>query len=160
MLAFVIIAQLFQPLSAQAELKVGDRAVYEVSAQVNGRTQVYTKVTELVKFDPDCQRYLVRDTLQFPGRTDQVTDTWRESSDLITDERIEQILAHCRDAGGVPDTVVVPAGKFTACMLPVDADEVQPATGWIWIAKVRFGLVKEQSTANGVTSVTSLRAFY
>ncbi len=138
--------------------KVGDRAVYEITTTKDGRAVSYTTEAELVQFDSETQCYLERDTRRAPGVPDVVREKWRDPGQILTDEKIDQILQDCKEAGGFPTTVTVPAGTFPSCMLPVDADETEPGSGWVWIAHVRFGIARSESSLNGETTVKALRS--
>jgi len=126
---------------ASAEPKVGDRATYYEKLKTGDGTSVSSmNVVELVRFDDQNHRYLERDTKVISGQPNQVTETWKETAELFTDERVANILSDCKGAGGMNTLVWVPAGLYTACVLTVKADEEQSFSGKIWIARVPFGL--------------------
>lgn len=161
MTSFALATAIFFLVSdrAHAEPKVGDQATYSVTTMTNGKAMSSTKVAQLVQFDADTHRYLERDTHQVPGQPDQVQDTWKGTAELLTDEKIEEILTHCDQTGGELELRWVPAGIFNCCVMPVSADEMQPLTGRIWIARVPFGLAHAELTNNGVGSVVDLQSY-
>ncbi|MGZ3655387.1 MAG: hypothetical protein ACXVB9_02580 [Bdellovibrionota bacterium] len=137
---------------------VGDQAVYDVTIVKDGQTYNATSVIELAQFDAAKNQFLERETQTMAGQQPQVTDTWKNASDLITDAKADQLLANCSAAGGVSATVNVPAGNFSTCVLPVQDDAGKPS-GKVWISKVPFGVVHAEVDQDGVTAVVNLRTY-
>lgn len=156
LLLFTILASASDALALP---KVGDQAIYDVTVTEQGKRSAYTSVVEIVAFNAVNDTYLQRDTKKVDGQPDQIQEDWKEPAEIMSDDKVENILADCDQVGGVTAGVAVPAGNFTSCSLPVSADETQPFAGRVWIARVRFGLARSELTAKGVTTVTSLRSF-
>lgn len=155
----VAVALLTAP-GAFAAPQVGDQAIYTVRTVTrDGKSASSTNVSELVQFDSENHRYLQRDTHKVPGQPDQVQDTWKETAELFTDEKIEHILEDCDEAGGRPTLVWEPAGIFQACILPVNADDLQPLSGHVWIARVPFGIAHAEFDNKGVVTVLDLWSY-
>jgi hypothetical protein len=152
-------ALLLVSATAAAEPKVGDRATYNETITKDGKTVVATNVVELVRFDDENHRYLERDTKRITGQPDQVEETWKETAEMLTDEKVASILADCDGAGGSGTLVWVPAGIYPACEMPVKADDMQPLTGKVWIARVPFGLAHAELNGPDGDSVINLRSY-
>jgi hypothetical protein len=129
-----------------------------VTTTKDGKSIPSTKVVELVKFDENDHRYLERDTTTVMGEPDQIEESWKEISELLTEEKVDHILTGCQEAGGFDTFVWVPAGLYTACVMPVREDDIQPYSGKIWIARVPFGLARAELHGPNGDTVTTLHS--
>lgn len=164
MLAALVLAALAASISelafgeiAFAAPKVGDTATFDATVTVGAATTKATAVLELLK--QDGEKFLQRTTVTYEGAQPSVTEEWKESSELLDDARVDEVLAACAAQGGKPGKITVPAGTFEACELGYDDDG---SAGTDWIAKVPFGTAKSEYTlkADGKRVELSLRSFH
>jgi len=151
-------ALLLSTLAASAMPTVGDQATYDITVVKGGQTYNATSVIELAQFDAAKNQYLERETQTMAGQQPQVTDTWKNTADLLTEAKADQLLANCNAAGGTNASVNVPAGNFSTCVLPVQDNAGKPS-GKVWISKVPFGVVHAEVDQDGASAVVNLRAF-
>src|SRR5262245_45791438 len=110
-------------VSALAAPKLGDQAIYDATITLNGQTTAATAVLELVQ--QDGAKFLQRTTVTHAGREPKVTDEWKEGEALLSDAKIDEILAKCAAEGGKPASVTVPAGTFAACEIAFEGAEAK-----------------------------------
>jgi len=158
MLKTTILSAFFLSTAAFAMPQVGDQAVYDLTLTKDGQTYHAVGVEELVATDGS--RFLQRETQKMDGQPEQVSENWKDASELVSDARADQMLAQCAQAGGSPATTTVPAGSFATCALDVNnQDEGGVPSGKVWLGKVPFGVVHAEVTQNGVTTLIDLRSF-
>ena len=144
--------------TAFATPKVGDFASYNVAVEQNGQSANLGLTREITQFNEQTNAYLVRQVITLPDGQTQPSDEWEGSDNFLSDATIDSILANCVASGGTPQTVVVPAGTFSACALNFDNDE---SVGTAWVAKVTFGLVRldQISKQDGTKTNINLASF-
>ena len=75
-------------------------------------------------------------------------------TDLLDTNTVRLVLAHCKENGGQPETVAVPAGSFAACLFQgQDGSKT-------WIGDIPFGVIKQVSVDEEENKMTlELKAF-
>ncbi len=148
--------------AAQATLSVGATArfqgtVYDATGAV---LTPFDLSLELLGVDAAAGTVRMRTTWAMPGTPDSV----QESSDKATiapdAAALNSYIAQCASpqVGGVPETLVVAAGVFPTCKIPVDD---QDSKGFVWIGAVPFSSVKSDviQKSTGQHWVTELSSF-
>ncbi len=128
--------------SVFAAPKVGDTAKYDVQLELDGKTQSLTSTNELVAYDAAQKKYHQKVTIQLANGQSRVQEAWVSEDELLSDAAIDDLLQNCAANKGVSEKVKVIAGEYNACALEYDQ---QDESGKVWIAKVPFGVVKQQS---------------
>ena len=143
--------------SAFAMPAVGDVALFDLAATVNGNQYNGTVEISLTEFNAANQQYHEKQVLNIAGQN-QVQDQWVESKNLPTEALINAVLGNCAAYGGTSEKITVPAGAFDTCVMPFNDNG---HTGKSWIGQTVFGVVKndDTQTSNGTHAVMSLRSF-
>ncbi|HEY8279907.1 MAG TPA: hypothetical protein VIH99_09800 [Bdellovibrionota bacterium] len=153
-------AGLFVAISASAMPNVGDQAVYDVTSTQGGQSTKFAYVMEIVSYDAAANKFLQQNKYQIPGQPERVETEWKDASEYVSDATVDDVLANCRDYGGTPQTIKVPAGTFPTCKLPVSDQKRLQIAGSMWVAKVSFGIARSDTTENGQHTLVELRSFH
>jgi hypothetical protein len=119
---------------AQAFPGVGDHVVFEGTESSQPVRYEFTVTAHY----PASARWIVHYVRSVNGVVVEDKLEVDHDGDLPTASEVANTLANCAALGGVPQTVVVPAGSFNACAMS-DGGETA------WIGDVPFGLVKGTS---------------
>lgn len=127
-------------VSSIAMPTVGESALYEWTHALATKVSVGTATRSIIKYNPSTG-FTTRLVTEMDGKT---SSNDQESASLPTDAWILDLLANCAAYGGTLETLVVKAGSFETCSMPINS---RGNTGRAWFAHVPFGFVK--SVVNG-----------
>lgn len=142
--------------SAYATPKLGDYAAFDLIASQDGQSAQGSLEQEILQTSGD--QFLERQTITFSGQAPEISESWKPASEFMDDATIQAILDNCSSAGGVIQSITVPAGIYNACALNFDNEE---SRGTAWVTKVPFGVARVDTVikANGVQVSALLRSF-
>ncbi len=151
MIQFKFLILLFVSLSASAEVKVGDMATYKITYSPGDPSFYSLKKLEVTEISSDARSYTFKESFISNGKlvyeflnTARISDSIRSESDYNRCE-IDNI--------GKYETVVVPAGSFTACHItfrPIPSLDPEE----FYLAKVPFAIVKKHSIVSSASGIT------
>ena len=144
--------------SAMATPKIGDQANFSLTISKAGQTIPGAISFELTQFDASRNQFLQHQVTQVQGGQTQTQDNWVSANDMLTDEKIDAVIANCVRAGGQNQSIQVPAGTYPTCALPINGND--GTKGVVWVAKVPLGLVRFDSTNNDGVTVSALLASF
>lgn len=96
----------------------------------------YNQTLEVINFDAASKVYTLKSTVNYNGQTN-VQNQEISADELLTNEKVANILANCSEMGGAPDSLTTAAGTFNTCKVP------QERGGQIWVGDLPFGFAKE-----------------
>jgi hypothetical protein len=138
--------------------QVGDMVLFDTTLLSEGHSSFGSLQLELIQQDFN-GKFLERQTIGIPGRSPQVKEDWKNATDFIDDDSINKTLANCESYNGKRQSILVPAGSFDSCALPVDNDS---NSGTIWVARVPLGIIRTESVskADGTQMTMALRDYH
>lgn len=117
---------------------VKDKSVFNgIYAGAAGGQIEFVQTLELTKFDAASNKYTLANTFALPNGQVQAQEVEVDAAQLMTNDRVQQIMAQCESAGGVLGETTVSAGTYKTCQVPTERG------GTVWVAEVPFGFVKE-----------------
>lgn len=124
--------------AAMAFPAVKDKSVFNgIYAGAAGGQIEFVQTLELTKFDSASNKYTLANTFALPNGQVQAQEVEVDAAQLMTKEKVAEILAQCEAAGATLGETTVPAGTFKTCQVPTQNG------GTVWVAEVPFGFVKE-----------------
>ncbi len=138
---------LFLSFSAMATPLVGDYVYYESD---DGDSES----AELVSFDSSKNQFQVKYTNKFSGVVLPDVVRMEDAKDMINDEKIEYLLAHCEELNGHKEDISLSMGNFETCLL-TDMDSKETFN----IGRVPFGVVQMEVKAKDTIKKFILQKF-
>jgi hypothetical protein len=139
-----VAAIVFTSFIVQAYPMVGDKVQWKGSIKLKSGdiTPVHIQ-KEVVKFDHSSKKWTIKYTATVG---DKVTTEFLETADLYSPEKHKQMIATCKDQGGVIEKVTAPAGTYDTCKLTSKADGMVVEKWW---GDIPFGVVSRNTTDSG-----------
>lgn len=154
-----MILPILYSLNANADVKVGDQALFKVSYNTDFSDHSSFKHLEVTEVDHTRGRYSYRELMILGGTILSEVINIGSLADVSKEEENHKNCENSRI--GTFETILVPAGSFTTCHVSfrpipsLDSDE-------LYFANVPFGLVKKSSiisSASGIIATEELVSY-
>jgi hypothetical protein len=137
---------------ASATPVVGDASKFSVT-MVAVDSSTLNGVAEIALISQSGDSFQLAQTVTIENNPAEYTEQTVKATDLIDDETIASVLENCTQYGGMPQTLNVPAGTFSTCLIRSEKSSS-------WIGQVPFGLVRQvNQDENGTLTTLDLMSF-
>jgi hypothetical protein len=131
---------------------LNDKATFAGSYSQGAQSIPLTLTIELTQYDAAKQAYLQNSTTVANGKS-LVNEEWINETDMMTPEKVQQIVTNCVAMKGHLENVQVSGQDVQTCALPIDNADEQST---YWVADVPFGIAKAEISDKKSTGHTSL----
>lgn len=138
----LILGSMFVSAIAVAAPKVGDKATYKVTIEVEGVVRESTLSLEMLAVKEGS--YSVRRTVEEKDSPPSVTEGEMDDHDLPPFNDVAQLDSFCTEMGGTRNVAEVGGEKVEACNVSVDTTELSAGL-------VPFGIVSVRDTDDKTT---------
>lgn len=131
---------------------IGDYALFDGVAQTDLGQVNYESSMEVTAIGPEAGMITITSKYIIGGQ-EQSIDTAAHAETYL---ELNATVDHCSEAGGILETITVPAGTFDTCHMSNTSSNAQID---FWFGKVPFALVKSVYTRGNVGETKVLKSF-